>query len=55
MNQVSVSDLPLEVQSEAALKNLKNQLQCVSKTYGGSVEFTGEYPAWEYKKDSKTP
>ena len=37
----------------AALKNLKNQIACVSKTYGGSVEFTGEYPAWEYKKDSK--
>ena len=36
-----------------ALKNLKNQIACVSKTYGGSVEFTGEYPAWEYKKDSK--
>ena len=35
-----------------ALKNLKNQIACVSKTYGGSVEFTGEYPAWEYKKDS---
>ena len=34
----------------AALKNLKNQIACVSKTYGGSVEFTGEYPAWEYKK-----
>ena len=27
-----------------ALKNLKNQIACVSKTYGGSVEFTGEYP-----------
>lgn len=26
-----------------ALKNLKNQIACVSKTYGGSVEFTGEY------------
>ena len=25
-----------------ALKNLKNQIACVSKTYGGSVEFTGE-------------
>ena len=36
-----------------ALKNLKNQIACVSKTYGGCVEFTGEYPAWEYKKDSK--
>ena len=36
-----------------ALKNLKNQIACVGKTYGGSVEFTGEYPAWEYKKDSK--
>lgn len=35
------------------MKNLKNQIACVSKTYGGSVEFTGEYPAWEYKKDSK--
>ena len=38
----------------AALKNLKNQIACVSKTYGGSVEFTGEYPAWEYKKDSNS-
>ena len=26
----------------AALKNLKNQIACVSKTDGGSVEFTGE-------------
>ena len=32
-----------------ALKNLKNQIACVCKTYCGSVDFTGEYPAWVYK------
>ena len=37
----------------AALKNLKGQIKIVSEAFRANVEFTGEYPAWEYKKDSK--
>lgn len=37
----------------AALKSLKSHLVCVAGAFGSNVEFSGEYPAWEYKKDSK--
>ena len=37
----------------AALKNLKGQIKFVSEAFRANAEFTGEYPAWEYKKDSK--
>lgn len=37
----------------AALKSLKSQLVCIAGAFGSNVEFSGEYPAWEYKKDSK--
>ena len=31
---------------------LKSKLERVCAVLGGSVSFSGEYPAWEYKKDS---
>ena len=37
----------------AALKNLKSQIKFISEAFRANAEFTGEYPAWEYKKDSK--
>ncbi len=30
-----------------------NRLECVTELVGGSVTYQGDYPAWEYKKDSK--
>ena len=39
--------------SGAALKNLKSQIKFISEAFRANAEFTGEYPAWEYKKDSK--
>ena len=39
------------VQSEK--ENLIDQLRCVSVSAGGSLDVQGDYPAWEYKKDSK--
>ena len=37
----------------AALKNLKSQIKFISEAFRANAECTGEYPAWEYKKDSK--
>ena len=37
----------------AALKSLKSQLVCIADAFESDVVFSGEYPAWEYKKDSK--
>lgn len=31
---------------------LEDRICCLTETLGGSVEITGEYPAWEYKKES---
>jgi dipeptidase D len=31
---------------------LKDRLACMMGAIGGSVEFSGEYPGWAYKKDS---
>ena len=36
-----------------AKKNLKNQLVCIAGAFAAEVTFEGDYPAWEYKKDSK--
>ena len=34
-------------------KSLKNQLVCIAGAFAAEVTFEGDYPAWEYKKDSK--
>ena len=31
---------------------MKDRLACLVKMLGGSISFAGEYPAWEYRKDS---
>jgi len=31
---------------------LEDRICCLTERLGGSVEITGEYPAWEYKKES---
>ena len=31
---------------------LEDRICCLTKQLGGSVEITGEYPAWEYKQES---
>ncbi|MGN0394102.1 MAG: aminoacyl-histidine dipeptidase, partial [Coprococcus sp.] len=31
---------------------LVNQLECLMSSLGGTIDLNGEYPAWEYKKDS---
>lgn len=36
-----------------AKKSLKNQLVCIAGAFAAEVTFEGDYPAWEYKKDSK--
>ena len=36
-----------------AKKSLKNQLVCIAGAFDAEVTFEGDYPAWEYKKDSK--
>ena len=33
--------------------HLCNQIDCLAESLGGEVTYAGEYPAWEYKKDSK--
>ena len=33
-------------------RELLNQLKQIAETFGGSYSETGDYPAWEYKKDS---
>ncbi len=30
-----------------------NRIECLAALLGGHVTYTGDYPAWEYKKDSK--
>ena len=35
------------------LKSLKNQIVCIAGAFEAEVTFEGDYPAWEYKKDSK--
>ena len=30
-----------------------NRLECATELLGGAVTYQGDYPAWEYKKDSK--
>jgi len=36
-----------------ALNSSKNQLVCIAGAFAAEVTFEGDYPAWEYKKDSK--
>lgn len=36
-----------------AKKYLLQKLDCILRQFGGLVQFHGDYPAWEYKKDSK--
>lgn len=31
---------------------LINQIECLMNSLGGTVDLSGEYPAWEYRKDS---
>ena len=31
---------------------LQDRLACLTESLGGSVTFSGDYPAWEYRKDS---
>ena len=31
---------------------LHDRLRCLAETLGGTVEITGDYPAWEYRRDS---
>lgn len=38
------------VASEKAM--VCNKLECLCKLLGGCVSYSGDYPAWEYKKDS---
>lgn len=38
---------------KTAKEHLKDKLELLTGQLGGSVCFTGDYPAWEYKKDSK--
>lgn len=42
------------VRSAAAMRKimLHNQLRALTEQLGGMVEITGDYPAWEYRKDS---
>ena len=37
----------------SAVESLRNQLECIAEAFGGIIEVSGAYPAWEYKKDSK--
>ncbi len=37
----------------SAVESLRNRLECIAEAFGGSIEVSGAYPAWEYKKDSK--
>lgn len=37
----------------SAKENLVNQLDILSKTYGGSIQTYGDYPGWQYNPDSK--
>lgn len=39
------------VSTEKAM--LCNRLECLTQLLGGTVTYQGDYPAWEYKKDSK--
>ena len=32
---------------------LCNRMECLASLLGGHVTYSGDYPAWEYKKDSK--
>ena len=38
---------------ESEKKELKERLACLMDALGGYVTFSGEYPAWEYKKESR--
>ena len=33
-------------------EEMANRIKCLAETLGGTVTLTGEYPAWEYRKDS---
>lgn len=50
-----VIEMASAVRSSVATKkyNVLEQLQMVSELIGGSLTLRGEYPGWEYKKDSK--
>ncbi len=37
---------------DSAKQHLRNQLVFVAKSYGARVELGGDYPAWQYRKDS---
>ena len=38
---------------KTAKEYLRKKIECILKQFGGTVQFRGDYPAWEYKKDSK--
>lgn len=58
MGVVSMSDsemrVAFSVRSSIATQKymLKDQLRLITERAGGRVEFHGEYPAWEYKRNS---
>lgn len=37
---------------ESEKQELVSRISCLAKSYGAAVETQGDYPAWEYKKDS---
>ena len=37
---------------ESEKKEVFEKIKCLAECLGGYVEVSGEYPAWEYKKDS---
>lgn len=37
---------------ESEKKEVFEKIKCLTESLGGNVEVSGEYPAWEYKKDS---
>lgn len=39
--------------TESEKDALLAQLECLTQAFGGSVSVSGNYPAWEYKKDSE--
>ena len=38
---------------ESEKKEIVLRLECLLNSLGGSIQCDGDYPAWEYKKDSK--
>lgn len=50
-NEVSMC-LSVRSSVQTEKEYLVDKLECIMKTFGGKLELTGDYPAWEYKKGS---